>query len=574
MLIGRWLERGAVSAALVTTLTLGLERIDPSLGLTPDLRLTNLRAAAALTLVLWLLACCVRRRRPRIPRPVALPAAVWLACVSASAWLAPSYQTQALAFARDLTFGVAFGWAVYNLAESRSRQLLLARAFALGGLVVAVVGLIEATRVRPVVEWLAGFRYQTEFSIGEINRVSATLPHPNIAAMFLGLTLPVLMAWCVTTRTIWIRVLAAVGTVVELAVLVLTVSRAGMLVMEVVLGLMLVVAWWRHSLLLAALSVGALIALPVLVGLSVAAQPLLLLHFTGEGVEGWYRADYSTPDVLTAQAGQATLVPVQLANTGARTWDARGEHPFALSYHLDQVDGALVTFDGPRTPLPHDVAPGAVVDLQAELVAPPTPGGYLVEWDEVQESVTWFSWAGNPARRTYLIVGGPLAASSAGPTWTQTLGPASAPPPPPDRLTLWRIALRMARNRPLLGVGPDNFRWVYGDFAGLSRWDTGSHANSVYFEWLADTGVLGLGVFLWLAWRLVRTSVEGLLRPFQSPRSDTWWMWRLALVASLVVWFLHGILDYFYAPLPTNLGFWFVAALALSAARMDSTVCG
>jgi hypothetical protein len=45
------------------------------------------------------------------------------------------------------------------------------------------------------------------------------------------------------------------------------------------------------------------------------------------------------------------------------------------------------------------------------------------------------------------------------------------------------------------------------------------------------------------------------------------WIWRLGLAASLTAWFLHGVFDYFYEPLPTNLAFWLVAGLALAAAR-------
>jgi O-antigen ligase len=222
--------------------------------------------------------------------------------------------------------------------------------------------------------------------------------------------------------------------------------------------------------------------------------------------------------------------------------------------------------------LPHDVLPGASVDLQAQLVAPGTVGSYVVEWDEVQESVTWFSWTGTPSPRTYLTVTAPVAGTVAQ-SIAQTPQPAEAPAPPPGRLALWRIALRMARNRPVLGVGPDNFRWVYGDFAGISQWDTGVHANSLYFEWLADTGVLGLAAFVWLGWSLLRESASGLLLWRTPAVSGTWWVWRMALLASLGVWFLHGALDYFYEPLPTNLAFWLIAALALSAARMDRKPC-
>jgi hypothetical protein len=255
-----------------------------------------------------------------------------------------------------------------------------------------------------------------------------------------------------------------------------------------------------------------------------------------------------------------------------------------LSYHLADAEGQSVTYDGERTPLPLDLAPGASVDLQAQIVAPKSRGRYVIEWDGVQEAVTWFSWAGTPIARTYLDVSGPDAAPSSAPDSggaqadvVVTSPPTALQPPPPARLTQWRIALRMARNRPLLGVGPDNFRYVYGDFAGLTTWDTGSHANSLYFEWLADTGVVALGVYVWLSWRVLRTSFSNLM-PMGSDfaplsgdgtREGTLWIWRLGLAASLTAWFLHGLFDYFYEPLPTNLAFWCVVGLALAAAALQ-----
>jgi hypothetical protein len=248
-------------------------------------------------------------------------------------------------------------------------------------------------------------------------------------------------------------------------------------------------------------------------------------------------------------------------------------HPFALSYHVAQPDGTSVNYDGLRTPLPADVPPGGSITLDARVAAPDLPGTYVIEWDGVQEAVTWFSWAGTPAGRTYLTVAGQPAAAADAPA-RQTSAPTDVTPPP-GRLTQWRIALRMVRNRPLLGVGPDNFRWVYGDFAGSPSWDTGDHANSLYFEWLADIGVVGLATYLWFAWRLLHSSARSLLT--RQPVAPLW-VWRLAFVASLTAWFLHSAVDYFYEPLPTNAAFWLIAALALAAAESartpsDATVC-
>src|SRR5712692_664124 len=66
------------------------------------------------------------------------------------------------------------------------------------------------------------------------------------------------------------------------------------------------------------------------------------------------------------------------------------------------------------------------------------------------------------------------------------------------RLDLWGAALRLIQTRPLLGVGPDNFRHLYGAQLGLETWDERVQANNLYLEVLADVGLLGLAAFLWV----------------------------------------------------------------------------
>jgi O-antigen ligase len=557
--MARVAQRGAIALAALGAVSLGFERLDPSLGLTPDLRLTNLRLVAALALAVWLVSCALARSWPRIPAQLAIPAVLWLGALGLSAAFAPTYQTQALAFVRDLAFGVAFGWLVYAVATTPSRQVLIARALAISAVGVSLFGLAEAVGIGPVVAWLAGFRYQASFNVGELPRISSTLPHPNVAAMLLGLALPLQVAWFASSRRLWTRVVLGLGLAAEVATLVLTVSRAGILVSTLVLTFMALAGVWLHHSMLALTSLVAAIGLVALLGFSLIREPTAVLHLTSESTQDWYRADYSTPAEVAARPGEVAVVPVRLTNTGDRTWSSAGVHPFALSYHLEDANGGSITYDGPRTPLPLDLIPGQSVELEAHLVAPGSPGTYIVDWDGVQEAVTWFSWAGTPPGRTRFVVSGQPAAAESEVGRTP---PPDLVPPPPSRLTQWRIALRMARNRPLLGVGPDNFRWVYGDFAGLTTWDTGGHANSLYFEWLADTGVPGLLLYLWLTWRLVRTSFTGLrARPAVTPLV----LWRVALAAGLLAWFLHGLLDYFYEPLPTNLAFWLVAGLALAS---------
>ena len=556
-----WLDRAAFGACVLSAATLGFERIEPSLPLTPDLRLTNVRALVLLTIVLWLLARLSGGRTPRLPpKAVSLACAVWLSVLLVSALLAPTHQTFALAFVRDMTLGAVFGWAVYDLTHSSFlRQLGNTRAFALGGFGVAFAVVLESTGNPAVQQFLNGFRYVPSFSVADITRASGTLPHPNIAAMFLALAIPLQLAWLASTVSWSARVGLGLALGASLAAVVLTLSRAGVLVVAVELALLLAAGLGRRAPALVRSSLASAVALVVLVGGALVAEPDLRLRLQSETPQGWYRAAYATPPTLRSAPGEATRVPVRISNTGQRGWAAAGTHPFALSYHVvDAGSGAPVNYDGVRTPLPSDVPPGASVELEAQVLAPQAPGTYVVEWDGVEESVTWFSWAGAPSAQTVLTVAGTLAPAAVAAETASTPPPLVETPAPP-RLTLWRIALRMARNRPLLGQGPDNFRWVYGDFAELSTWDTGVHANSLYFELLADTGLPGLFAFAWFAYELLRFAT-GAIRP-----SAGTWMWRVALLVSLVAWFLHGLVDYFYGPLPTNMAFWLIAALAVAA---------
>jgi hypothetical protein len=59
------------------------------------------------------------------------------------------------------------------------------------------------------------------------------------------------------------------------------------------------------------------------------------------------------------------------------------------------MDGNTFQYDGLRTALPHDIAPGEDVTLQAAVKAPYMSGEYLLEFDMVQERVCWFAQRGS-----------------------------------------------------------------------------------------------------------------------------------------------------------------------------------
>ncbi|HET8568895.1 MAG TPA: S8 family serine peptidase [Candidatus Limnocylindria bacterium] len=128
--------------------------------------------------------------------------------------------------------------------------------------------------------------------------------------------------------------------------------------------------------------------------------------------EAAFGATYTTKTSATALAlGATTTVDVTLANSGGRTWLAAGPNPVRLSYHWLDARGATLVWDGPRTPLPRDVAPGEQVTVSLGVAPPAALGTYVLRIDLVQEGVSWFSGLGIAPRDVAVNVNNGWAAA-------------------------------------------------------------------------------------------------------------------------------------------------------------------
>ncbi len=97
-----------------------------------------------------------------------------------------------------------------------------------------------------------------------------------------------------------------------------------------------------------------------------------------------------------------------MKNLGDTPWPHQGGPGAAngvlLSYHWLQPGAPLPVADGVRTNLPADLAPGATVALRATVKAPDKSGTYILEFDMVQEAVTWFKAQGSKTVRCDVTV--------------------------------------------------------------------------------------------------------------------------------------------------------------------------
>lgn len=121
------------------------------------------------------------------------------------------------------------------------------------------------------------------------------------------------------------------------------------------------------------------------------------------------------------------------------------------------------------------------------------------------------------------------------------------------RAELWSAAYRLWRSSPWVGIGPANFELE------VSRYYPGlmTHANSVYFNTLAEQGVLGeasLGV-------LLLTLVLSFARRFREPLA----LGALGIVTAMA---FHQIVDTIWIYPKVGVIFW--AMLGIAAASVDS----
>ena len=94
------------------------------------------------------------------------------------------------------------------------------------------------------------------------------------------------------------------------------------------------------------------------------------------------------------RSGVASVARISVENAGTATWRSRGEEGVQASFHWLDTLGNPIVWDGPRTPLPHPVAPGEQVELKFAVTAPRPPGAYRLAFDLVEEHRFWFEQVG------------------------------------------------------------------------------------------------------------------------------------------------------------------------------------
>lgn len=244
---------------------------------------TAAKLVGGVTVAAWLTRAAVKKEAVRLPAPVLL-ALLFLGWMLLSIVFAPAPEVQWPEWVRTATIVGLFVVTVQVL-DTREKLHTYTRLLAVCGLVMAVVALLQYVLPSLQVSGAESFEQlgagtsaafvdPEGVQTGAAVRVSGPAGHPTWLALTLLMLLPLNLYWYRTARHRWTRALVLLGTAAEVAALVLTFTRAALVVgvvlfvavaakrllrlsaprlaalaLVLVLGLMLVPVQWRERVL-------------------------------------------------------------------------------------------------------------------------------------------------------------------------------------------------------------------------------------------------------------------------------------------------------------------------------------
>jgi O-antigen ligase len=544
------------------------EASEPLLRL-PGQSLSTVEAALLAVFAAWTASCAWSRVAPEWRTPLTWPWAIFGSAMLVAAVAAPDNRMNALHMVGR--FGLAFG--VYLVTVNgvttwaRLRGVIVAASVA--GAIVGTLVLLEFLGVRLVLQWLQVFRAGVAH-VGALIRAGGPFQYPTIASMYLeivfALTLGLLLLVIDAAGRARVAAIAALLLLMSEAIM-LTFTRSGLITMAtslaIVGGLRLQQRGFDRG-AKAIAGVAALIAIQLVSSRSIDG---LRLRMTTEGQEAWYDAAIDAPSRFTIPAGGTITVPVTLTNSGLSPWDPAAVNRFRLSYHwLLRDEDRVVSWEGLRSDFPAPVQPGESVRLSARVSAPRQPGEYRLLWDIEQEHRLWFSSEPDSDLVFSRATVSGLATGSIDTLQLMTLPQKAVRP---GRGVLWRAAARMVAAHPLTGVGPDNYRLLYGGYAGLANVDPRVHSNNMYLEVLAGGGLVGGLAFAWLCWGAA-TRFVGAARRAAEPQMTAAGSAVLAAGAAIAV---HGMADSFLGFTATYILIAITIGLAVAVDALNEASC-
>jgi O-antigen ligase len=117
-----------------------------------------------------------------------------------------------------------------------------------------------------------------------------------------------------------------------------------------------------------------------------------------------------------------------------------------------------------------------------------------------------------------------------------------------ERINRWKCALRMFREKPVTGWGPGTYQFNYGPFQKAAEktaistdFGDAGNSHSEYLGNLSESGLPGAVLFLLITVYVVIMGIRLWYREGRSTRG----YWSLAILAGLITYVVHGVMNSF-----------------------------
>ncbi len=138
------------------------------------------------------------------------------------------------------------------------------------------------------------------------------------------------------------------------------------------------------------------------------------------------------------------------------------------------------------------------------------------------------------------------------------------------RLNLWKTALQISKQHPVLGIGEDNWDLVFDRYRVEGFYDTTVHPHNDYLTVLVASGLPGLLAFaaMWVSalvagFKLIHDASDATVKSV-----------ALGSTFSLMGFLIGGLFQNYYGTFINCLGWWFVVGLLLSAEKIHHSLAG
>ena len=136
-----------------------------------------------------------------------------------------------------------------------------------------------------------------------------------------------------------------------------------------------------------------------------------------------------------------------------------------------------------------------------------------------------------------------------------------------ERINRWKCALNMFYEKPFFGWGPGTYQFQYGSFQLSqdrtiisSNFGDMGNAHSEYLGALSETGLIGFLSFLTLCFATVMRAIN----MYYESHNRTHSTWLLAIITSLLSYFIHGVFNNFLDTDKISVALWCVVAIVIA----------